>query len=372
MKLNKILAALLLASTLMLSGCGGNNSSSSKKPSGSGSQSQPAGDDDEEEDDWGDDEEEESNPKISYSELSVLKENGKIYVQLDGSLDDEMGITGNSMKVAFGLSDGSDFVVGSEDPADADFKYDVALASGEFSAKMELPSTGLVAGHYEVYFGPKDYYDRASSGSNVGDSVVNDDNFTYYFRGDNGVSGSTLILDAMPPVRIQEASVELNVPGHPGGIFAKIGGEKKGSLDQATLDGYDTFIDFQKLPNTTTSVSKYEAGDEAEENPGAYYFWKVEGTKAYIYIRINFMVAENATSGSYNTHLNVTENKQQNCRSEGDIDGTPVVVNAYGDTIAASSHPNGGHTEANIWANVGFVTEIQARPSADEDSSEAA
>ena len=352
MKLTKLFGLLGMACVLTLAACGGQSSKT------------PGGDDEEEESEY---EPEEDEPGISYSSLSVLKENNKVYIQLDGSVDDGV-VTGNSMKAAFGVTDGEEFIVGKEEPENADYNITVPLADGEFSAKVEMPATGLKAGQFQVFFGPKDYYARANG--SVGDGVVNDDNFTFYFRSDNGVnSAATLCLDAMPPVRIQDATIELNVAGHAGGIFAKIGGAKKGSLDQATLDSYDTFIDFQKLPNTTTSVAKYEAGMEAEENPDPYYFWKVEGDNAFIYVRINFMVAENATSGSYNTHLNVTEKKQQNCRTEGDVAHEGVVVNAYGDTIAVSSHPNGGHTESNIWANLGFVTEIQERPSAEVEES---
>ena len=70
------------------------------------------------------------------------------------------------------------------------------------------------------------------------------------------------------------------------------------------------------------------------------------------------MVRDGATSGDYNTHLNIQQNKQENCVSTGVIDTTDAPFDAgNGKTIAVYSHP-GEHTEDNIWGNVGFRVTI--------------
>ena len=245
------------------------------------------------------------------------------------------------------------FIYGKETPADADYKFEVAIENNKFTAELKITGINFVGGEkYQVYTGSKGFY-QALDEVTASETVLQDAEYKFYFRNDQEAGNAPkLVVDNLGPVRIEKVSIEKNVYDHTG-IFAKIGGANKENLTQDQLDAFNSYVNFQKLPNTNTRVRK--EGSQTEGNP--YYFYKVEGNEVFIYINIDFMVAANATSGKYNTHLNIKENKQENCVSTVQIDGDPVTAREDGATIAVYSHP-GVHNEDNIWGNVGFVVEI--------------
>ena len=371
MKYKKLLGALLVASTLVLGACngsgdgskaGGSKATTTSKAPTTSKERVPV-------------------PAVYYDELDIVKDGTDVYLKVKGTVED---IKDEKLNFAFGLMtyqsssgqaaptegegegegegqqeadptpEADPFVYGKETPADADYNVEVAIANKGFEAKLKLTGiTTLVGGEkYQVYAGPKGFY-QAIEEATASENVLQDAEYKYYFRNDQEAGNSPkLVIDNLGPVRIEKVTIEKNVYERTG-IFAKIGGANKENLTQEQFDAFNSFVNFQKLPNTSTRVQK--EGSQQEGRP--YYFYKVEGNEAFIYINIDFMVAENATSGKYNTHLNIKENKQENCVSTVQIDGTPVVAREDGATIAVYSHP-GVHNEDNIWGNVGFVVEI--------------
>lgn len=379
MKYKKLLGTLLVASTLILSACGGGNGSSngSKSSGKSGGGNTPTTS--------------RSSippqPSVNMSELAIAKEGQDVFLSVKGSVT---AIEATSLKFAFGLElynsssgqapaaqegeegqEGSSgeqqeaepadaFVYGKATPADADYNIDVPIADKKFEAKLNLSNLKngdayiLDGGNkYAIYAGAKGYsYELLEFDAPT--TVLQDNAFKYYFRADQEAGNSVkLVVDDLGPVRIEKASIARDLYGRTG-IFAKIGGANNANLTEDELNGYNSYVNFQKLPNTSTRVQK--EGSQSEGNP--YYFYKVEGNEAFIIINIDFMVREGATSGDYNTHLNIQNNKQENCVSTGIIDTTDAPFDAGdGKTIAVYSHP-GEHTEENIWGNVGFRVTI--------------
>ena len=379
MKYRKLLGALLVASTLILGACNNGGSSNSGKSSGKsgGSGATPTTS--------------RSSlppqPAVNMEEIAIAKEGQDVFLSVKGSVT---AIEATSLKFAFGLelynsSSGQaqaaegegegegetpaepadSFVYGKATPADADYNIDAPIADKKFEAKLNLSNLKngdayiLDGGNkYAIYAGAKGYaYEQLEFDAPT--TVLQDNAFKYYFRADQEAGNSAkLVVDDLGPVRIEKVSVARDLYGRTG-IFAKIGGANNANLTEEQLNGYTSYVNFQKLPNTNTRVQK--EGSQSEGNP--YYFYKVEGNEAFIIINIDFMVKEGATSGDYNTHLNIQNNKQENCVSTGVIDTTAAPFDAGdGKTIAVYSHP-GEHTEDNIWGNVGFRVTI---PEAEE------
>ena len=376
MKYRKLLGALFVASTLILSACNNGGSSNSGKSSGKsgGSGATPTTS--------------RSSlppqPAVNMEEIAIAKEGQDVFLSVKGSVT---AIEATSLKFAFGLelynsSSGQaqaaegegegegegetpaepadSFVYGKATPADADYNIDAPIADKKFEAKLNLSNLKngdayiLDGGNkYAIYAGAKGYaYEQLEFDAPT--TVLQDNAFKYYFRADQEAGNSAkLVVDDLGPVRIEKVSVARDLYGRTG-IFAKIGGANNANLTEEQLNGYNSYVNFQKLPNTSTRVQK--EGNQSEGNP--YYFYVVEGNEAFIVINIDFMVREGATSGDYNTHLNIQNNKQENCVSTGVIDTTEAPFDAGdGKKIAVYSHP-GEHTEDNIWGNVGFRVTI--------------
>lgn len=376
MKYRKLLGALLVASTLILSACNNGGSSNSGKSSGKsgGSGATPTTS--------------RSSlppqPAVNMEEIAIAKEGQDVFLSVKGSVT---AIEATSLKFAFGLelynsSSGQaqaaegegegegegetpaepadSFVYGKATPADADYNIDAPIADKKFEAKLNLSNLKngdayiLDGGNkYAIYAGAKGYaYEQLEFDAPT--TVLQDNAFKYYFRADQEAGNSAkLVVDDLGPVRIEKASIARDLYGRTG-IFAKIGGANNANLTADELNAYNSYVNFQKLPNTSTRVQK--EGSQSEGNP--YYFYVVEGNEAFVVINIDFMVREGATSGDYNTHLNIQNNKQENCVSTGVIDTTDAPFDAGdGKTIAVYSHP-GEHTEENIWGNVGFRVTI--------------
>ena len=384
MKYNKLLSILVVASALILSACGSSSSQASSKASGGSKQGGASS--------VAPTTSREPTPSVECNELGIVKDGNDIYLSVKGSAT---AVKETSLKFAFGLElyqsssgqavagegegEGEEssepaeepnlFVYGKETPADADYNIDVAIANNAFDARLkltDLKANGnflLEGGNkYRIYAGAKGYsYGELELDAPT--TVLQDNEFKYYFRNDQEAGNSTkLVVDNLGPIRIEKASIAKDLYGHTG-IFAKVGGANKENLTADQLNAFNSYVNFQKLPNTSTRVQK--EGSQQEGRP--YYFYVVEGNEAFIVINIDFMVADGATSGDYNTHLNVKESKQENCVSTGVIDTTETPFDAgNGKTIAVYSHP-GEHTESNIWGNVGFRVTI---PEADSGEGE--
>ena len=308
-------------------------------------------------------------PSVTISTLDLEKgTDNKAYIVLTGS---HKNFTDTStIKFAFGLQHKSvqsvdtstEWVVGSESPADADYKYSPTLGeNGALTIKFELNSiTNITKGAYSVYAGIKgSYTDLTESlggdpnqgqenhygGAKVGDT---DHKLKYYLRGDV----NALIADDLPPVSLSEARVEKGEDDHP---YVYIGGELGVTTEEFLA--FKPYVNFQN--NGSSGAIGGGAGrawsntrmDVANNAETGLVTVVVEGTKGFVKIDVSSL-----SNGGYNTHLNFTAKTQADAKMDAAIDTTasPVTIGAH--TYAFYADPTASSSDgAKYWGNLALI-----------------
>ena len=215
-------------------------------------------------------------------------------------------------------------------------------------------------GLFTIHIGVKGIADNLDVGATSAGQAVKDGKNRYYMRADVG-NKNTIAVDALPPIEFTEASVVMIE----GTAWAKIGGAANATITQAVLDGYDSFVQFQQVGGSWTNTRRRKAGTyEITTGSGQQqtteelvvekdeYYWKLEGTKAYVYADISFFAADS----NYNTHLNVTANEQADCKMDAAINANFDMTNAAGAALNVNVVAIPGATEqADFWGNLGFI-----------------
>ena len=299
---------------------------------------------------------------VTVTSVNLVAKESKVYLQLVGAAQN---YTAAEFKWALALQhagaadsgDASeDFVLGtSAEFVDADYKLDATLNDdGSYLFEYNLSDIeGIGPGLLTIHAGVKGLTENLAVGTVNNAATLKDNANRYYIRADVN-NRNTIAIDALPPVALEEASI---VTDDDGVIWAKIGGTAAGSITQEVLDGYDSFIQFQ---------STITWGNTKRSKADGQYYWKLEGTKAYIYADISFFTGsfDNESSGrtthydhnAYNTHLNVTANSQADCKMDAAINEHYVVKNAAGNYIDINVFAKPGASEqAEFWGNLGFT-----------------
>ena len=291
---------------------------------------------------------EEQNKEVNVSSVTIAKKDDKVYLNIAGTAKN---FAAADFLWALGLehtgsNSGGDsqtgFIVGKAAFEASDYTLPATLnADGSFLFEFNLSDLATFkAGSYFITAGVKGLADPVAIGTNKPDIELTDLNYRFYFRNDIG-NKLTLCADELPPLHLAEASIVTA----DGKIWAKIGGEVSSeAITQEVLDSYDSFVNFQNTSNwSNTRKTKADGG----------YYWAKEGTKAYIYIDVTFFTA----GGNYNTHLNVKENTQANCKMEVNIDEhynvkkdetTWLDIEVFSDLTAS------GSDQSKFWGNLGF------------------
>ena len=277
---------------------------------------------------------------MSVSALDIAVENAKTYLVAKGKAQN---YAAGEFKWAWGLEHitdidgGEGFIYGSASPAAADYKEEVAIeADGSYTAKFCVSDiTDLAAGLYKVYCGAQGFYGNIAKGSgDISTGRVKDSKYAYNFRTDEQCDEvASLAIDSLPPVSLTEAIVYDD-----GGVtWVKIGGEA--TIKEADIATWTPYVNFQQVGGNWTNTRV--------QGENIKWDFSVEG-KAYICANINFFRA----GTNYNTHLNLKENKQQDCKMEVNIDQTYTVngknYQVYSNTAAASDDQN------EFWGNLAF------------------
>lgn len=284
-------------------------------------------------------------PAVNISAITVIKESDNAKLQISGSAEN---IAAADFLWALGLehtgsASGGDgktgFIVGAAEFQAADYVLPATLNNdGSFVFKYDLTAlTTFVAGSYFITVGVKDLGALTYNVSKPEIEIL-DANFRYYFR--NDISNKlTVCADELPPLAFTEATIVQK----DNKLWAKVGGEvSSAAITQDVLDGYDSFVNFQNTSNWSNTKRNKADGQ---------YEWKLEGTKAYIYIDVTFF----EVGGNYNTHLNVKENTQANCKMEVEInehynvkkdESTWLDINVYSKPSASG--------QSDFWGNLGF------------------
>jgi hypothetical protein len=275
---------------------------------------------------------------LAITELTLNSDEGVANIVLKGSI---ANFTEAEAKFALGLKeialDSADTAIAwlgaGETPADAAYTYAPVIAEGAFTVTIPVSDIeGLKDGYYQVYAGAKGFYAQVGAISNA--TRVKGGDFSFYVRQDEQVGlTATLVLDRLPPVSLEEASVFKHDDDH---IYAKVGGLKKAEVDQEFLDELTPFINLQQVGGSwgNTRVNTF--------------FFTIEGDKAYINFDINFVVA----GTNYNTHLNLLENKQADAKMDNAINDNYVynnkLINVYANPSASASD------QSEFWGNLAF------------------
>lgn len=310
--------------------------------------------------------------EVTVAEVNLANKSNKAYLQIKGTA---AGYTAAEFKWALALmttdnngTASEDFILGtSSEFAAADYTLPGTLnADGSYVFEYNLSDIAkMKPGLFTIFAsvsGIEGNFDLTSAESTEATDPVTNDGVRvkdgvnrYYIRADVG-NKNTLAVDALPPIEIAEASI-VTVEGV---AYAKIGGDASSAITQAVLDGYDSFVQFQNTANWSntrrrkagTYVERDQSGNETTivvENDE--YYWKLEGTKAYLYADVSFF----ADGGNYNTHLNVTTNEQADCKMDAAIDANFTMTNASGVALNVNVVAIPGGTEAaDFWGNLGF------------------
>lgn len=282
-------------------------------------------------------------PTVDVTSVNVVKKSSTITLEIQGTTSST-----SDLKMAFALKHygTSDYIVGSGNPSDSDYKYNVPVTDGGFTFKYILSmdnnvSDGIEPGVYTIVAGIKGYTFRLGK-ANDG-TRVKDDKYLYYIRTD-AYAGSTnaLTIDELPPFEMSEATIT-TIGGR---IYAKVGGNNRISLNQELLNSYDSYVELEEVGNGfERTIRSKDLGE---------YFYESSGNKSYVYIDIGFFEA----GKKYNTHLNVTKNQEADCKMDVSVNHHYVVTNDYGDSIDIQVYANSlaSSDDSNeIYGNLGFI-----------------
>ena len=289
-------------------------------------------------------------PSASLSSVDVVAKESKLYLQFKGSF---ANVEAANLKFALGLleynsgSEEANWLVGKETPAEADYNLTATIAEKNWTLDYCVSDIANVkAGIYNIYFGAaSNLIEYAALGSDFAEvNGAKAGLFRGYTRSDQNV-GSTLslCLDELPPISLTEAKVVLEGEK----LYAMIGGETTKTLDE--LKAYNSFLNFQNT-NGWSNTRIQKMVEEPVE--GTYYYdYVIENNKAYIKADVSFFTA----GGNYNTHLNITENTQANCKLDVSVDqnydfeSLNLRVNVFCDITKGQ-----GDGQDYFWGNLGF------------------
>ena len=286
-------------------------------------------------------------PSITVASVDVATKEGKTYLQISGTA---RNFAEADFKWALSLKHIGDssldpletYILGGESFADTDYKTAVKIEeNGSFVFEYCLSDVETMApGMYTITAGPKGRL--VDIGSTTNGISAKDGNYRYYFRHDEQVNDTnTLVVDALPPISFEEASI-VKIGDI---MYAKVGGDVKEGVTQEVLDAYNSFVQFQQVGGNWRNTRRTKDAGQ--------YFYKVEGEKAYLYADVSFFAADT----NYNTHINVTENSQADCKMDVALDahfyyknanGVLLDINVYANPQAASDD------QSEFWGNLGF------------------
>ena len=342
-------------------------------------------------------------PTVNASKASFVKDGDNVMLKIEGTT--KYFQKTDTFKWALGLSDSDNkFLTGKAEPEAADYAVDGNLKDHVLAANEEAdetvldfdvsfnltaiakPAEGAKAGIWHIYAGPDatNYAKGISfSLSNTDGNNTADEAYNYYWRNDggDGVDNKlSICIDELPPFHLQAAKAtfvkgtpaEGDTPAVADKLTVKIGGKvRRDDLTQADLTAKekDVFVQFQ--PNSSGSSyygpeGHIRQGATAVDMPYSLKLEEVNSEKyAYIEVDISFMLSRGADV--YNTHLNILENKQQNCVMEGDFEELPVEISDTQELIVFS-HPKGANSGTNAYGNLGFkvqdIPTVSAAPAA--------
>ena len=275
----------------------------------------------------------------------IVKESNKIYLKFTGTLT---GVTGEAAKFAFGLQhkassqigyvdpDDGQWLVGSETPASADYKYAPTIGTdGAFEVKIEITNVQFIKGSYTMFVGPRTGYAAIAVGqANYGNGNAEINGTKLIFRGDQNL----LVAEELPPVHLTQELIEIDETNNK--AYIKVGGEL--TITEAAFQALDIKVSFEKQVGGWSKTAK--TGNDVVK--------VVEGTKGYIKVDITDL-----SEGGYQVKIGFDGQSEPNTTMECesyDMRETPYHLGSKG---FAPFFLAGDNTKENLYGCCGLFVQ---------------
>lgn len=169
---------------------------------------------------------------VAFTNADFVKVADADFLKINGTISGFANA--DAMKMAFGLlhkdaADGGladpldgEWLVGSAEPAAADYKYAPIVSAGEFEVSIPMAEVVFVKGAYEIYVGPKGHYAKVTlSQAAWGSGAVKAGGLKMILRGDR----SLIFAEELPDIALTEATTFVEGEGVDAKVFIQVGGE---------------------------------------------------------------------------------------------------------------------------------------------------
>ena len=287
--------------------------------------------------------------EMAVTAIDVITEDAKVYLKISGTISGFANA--DAMKMAFGLVDSqpaqgttAQWLIGSAQPADTDYTLvpTVNATAGTFELKVDVSIvTGVKAGVFNIYVGPKGAYAAVSSqGVTMGSGKGVSGGFRWYIRGDKGA----LAMDELPPLALTESFVKVEGEGDAAAVYHYVGGElNTAALPEAEFLAKHPYVQYEACVNYKTNVLGSSTKTDLVTTV-------VEGGKAYIKTNITSL-----PNDAYNVKFNLVEDKDADIKMDKVIDNRDesdqVIFNGHAYACYADSSKS---DKSDIYGNCGI------------------
>ena len=296
--------------------------------------------------------------EMAVNALDVIKEDDKVYLKISGTISGFANA--DAMKMAFGLLDAipaqgatAEWLVGSENPADADYTLVPTVNDGAFVLKVDVTVvTTIKAGVYTIYVGPKGAYAAVSTnGVTMGTGKQILSGYRWYIRGDKGA----LAMDELPPIELTVSRIEVDEVNNK--VYHLIGG----ALNEAKLtkEAFLAKHPYVQYEATTVGWKQNVLGSST----------KTDLVTTVVDESNNALIKTDITSlpaNGYNIKINLSEDKDADTKMDAVIDGreNPVPFGMYDYAVYADSSKT---AKEDLYGNCGlFIMEANRYVNAGE------
>lgn len=285
-------------------------------------------------------------PEMAVTALDVISESNKVYLKVSGTISGYANA--DAMKMAVGLLDAlpaegteAEWLLGSETPADADYKYAPTVNNGAFELKFDVSViTTVKAGVFTIYVGPKGAYEAVPATVTMGTGKCIQSGYRWYIRSDKGA----LAMDELPPLELTESFVKVEGEGNDAAIYHYIGGALNTTkLPEADFLAKHPYVMYEQCVNYKTNVMGSATKTDLVTTV-------VDNGKAYIKTNITSLPDE-----TYNIKFNLAEDKDADIKMDAVIDmrdeSDQVIFNGHAYAVYADSSKT---EKADIYGNCGL------------------
>ena len=267
--------------------------------------------------------------EMAVTGLDVVVEGGKVYAKISGTISG--ATSGEAAKMAFGLLDAipasgttAEWLYGSAEPADADYKLVPTINNGAFELKVDVSViTTVKAGVYTIYVGTKGAYAAVgTNGVEMGTNKGIQSGYRWYIRGDKGA----LAMDELPPIELTISRIETDETH----VYHVIGG----ALNEAKLtkEAFLAKHPYVQYEATTVGWKQNIMGSST----------KTDLVTVSVDEQNNALIKTDITSlpaNGYNIKINLSEDKDADTKMDAIIDGreNPVPFGMYDYAVYADS-----------------------------------